>query len=133
MGLHNGIVNWPLLFGCILLAFGPLASLFFVLISQRAQLVIISLGGAFTWLVAILLTATIWYIIPPLKDSVEATIPFSVVVQELFRLAFYVGYTKTERAVQNVATSTHQLPLNDLTSSLGAALLDLSLGCPVCT
>lgn len=119
MGMSDGIVNWPLFFGCILIAFGPLASLFFVVVAKRAQLVIIALSGAFTWLVAILVSATLWRIIPPLKSSIEATIPVSVVVQEIARYVFYVLYTRTERAVLKVTTSSNQFPLNDVTSSLG--------------
>uniref|UniRef100_K3X4S5 Gamma-secretase subunit Aph-1 n=1 Tax=Globisporangium ultimum (strain ATCC 200006 / CBS 805.95 / DAOM BR144) TaxID=431595 RepID=K3X4S5_GLOUD len=122
MTLHDGKVNWPLFFGCILTAFGPLAALFFVVVAKRAQLVIIALSGAFTWLVAILVTATLWRIIPPLKDSIEATIPVGVVIQEAFRYVFFVLYTRTERAVHKVTTSPSQFPLNDITSSLAGGL-----------
>lgn len=122
MGMSDGTVNWPLFFGCILIAFGPLASLFFVVVAKRAQLVIIALSGAFTWLVAILVSATLWRIIPPLKSSIEATIPVSVLVQEIARYVFYVLYTRTERAVLKVTTSSNQFPLNDITSSLGEKL-----------
>lgn len=122
MGLSDGPVNWPLFFGCILTAFGPLAALFFVVIARRAQLVILALSGAFVWLVAILVTATLWRIIPPLKSSVEATVPLAVVVQELARVGFYALYTRTERAVLKVTTSSHQFPLNDITSGLGASV-----------
>lgn len=121
MGFSDGNVNWPLFFGCILVAFGPLAALFFVVIAKRAQLVILSLSGAFTWLVAILVSATLWRIIPPLKSSIEATIPVSVVVQEVARYIFYTLYTRTERAVLKVTTSSHQFPLNDITSALGTS------------
>ncbi|GLE00626.1 hypothetical protein PINS_up009383 [Pythium insidiosum] len=122
MGLGDARVNWPLFFGCILTAFGPLASLFFVVIAKRAQLVILALSGAFLWLISILVTATIWRIIPPLKTSLEATIPLSVVLQEVFRYLFFVMYTRTEQAVQKVTTATHQLPLNDITSSLAGGV-----------
>lgn len=133
MALHDGKVNWPLFFGCILIAFGPLASLFFVVVAKRAQLVIIALSGAFTWLVAILVTATLWQIIPPLKTSIEATIPVGVVVQEAFRYVFYVLYTRTERAVQKVTTSPRQFPLNDITSSLGTSRCSVYCVCVLCS
>ncbi|TYZ61730.1 hypothetical protein PybrP1_012404 [[Pythium] brassicae (nom. inval.)] len=120
MGLSDGNVNWPLFLGCILTAFGPLAALFFVVVARRAQLVILALSGAFTWLVAILITATLWRIIPPLKSSVEATVPLAVVIQEAARVVFYALYTRTERAVLKVTTSSHEFPLNDITSGLGA-------------
>lgn len=122
MGLGDARVNWPLFLGCILIAFGPLASLFFIVIAKRAQLVIISLSGAFVWLIAILVTATLWRIIPPLKSSIEATIPLSVIIQEAFRYCLYKIYVRTELAVQKVTTGTHQLPLNDITSSLASGV-----------
>ncbi|KAL3656548.1 hypothetical protein V7S43_018625 [Phytophthora oleae] len=122
MALHDGLVNWPLLFGCILVGFGPLAALFFVVVARRAQLVILALSGAFVWLVAILVTATLWQIIPPLKTSLSATVPVGVVVQEAFRLLFFHLYTRTELAVKRVTTSSHQLPLNDVTSSLAGGV-----------
>ncbi|CAH0485937.1 unnamed protein product [Peronospora farinosa] len=122
MALHDGLVNWPLFFGCILLGFGPLASLFFIVVAKRAQLVIISLSGAFIWLVAILVTASLWHLIPPLKTSLAATIPLGVIVQEAFRLLFFYLYTHTELAVKRLTTSCHQLPLNDITSSLAGGV-----------
>ncbi|CAH0473102.1 unnamed protein product [Peronospora belbahrii] len=122
MALHDGLVNWPLFFGCIFLAFGPLAALFFILVAKRAQLVIIALSGAFLWLVAILVTATLWQLLPFLKTSLSATIPVAVLVQEAFRMLFFYLYTRTEMAVKRVTTSSHQLPLNDITSSLAGGV-----------
>ncbi|TMW57788.1 hypothetical protein Poli38472_014391 [Pythium oligandrum] len=122
MGLGDARVNWPLFFGCILIAFGPLTALFFMVVSKRAQLTIIALSGAFVWLVSILISATLWMIIPPLKSSIEATIVISVIIQEVFRFVFFHFYTRTELAVQKVTTATHQLPLNDITSSLAGGV-----------
>ncbi|CAI5715161.1 unnamed protein product [Peronospora destructor] len=122
MALHDGLVNWPLFFGCILLGFGPLACLFFIVVAKRAQLVIIALSGAFVWLVAILVTASLWHTIPPFQTSLSATIPLAVIVHELFRLLFFYLYTHTELAVKRVTTSSHQLPLNDITSSLAGGV-----------
>ncbi|CEG36094.1 gammasecretase subunit aph [Plasmopara halstedii] len=122
MALHDGPVNWPLFFGCILIGFGPLAALFFFVVAKRAQLVILALSAAFVWLVAILVTATLWHLIPPLKTSLSATVPVGVVVQEAFRMLFFYLYTRTEKAVKRVTTSSHQLPLNDITSSLAGGV-----------
>ncbi|DAZ95259.1 TPA: hypothetical protein N0F65_002371 [Lagenidium giganteum] len=121
MALHDGRVNWPLFFGCILIAFGPLAAFFFVVVGQRAQLMILALSGAFVWMVSILVTSTLWQI-PALGESLEATLAVGIVLQEIARYVFFVLYTRTERAVQKVTTSTHQLPLNDLTSSIAGGV-----------
>lgn len=121
MALHDGLVNWPLLFGCALVGFGPISALFFTVVARRAQLVILTLLGAFTWMVSVLVTATIWQI-PPVKTSLEATLVIGVLVQEAFRLLFFHVYTRTELAVQAVTTSKHQLPLHDLTSALAGGV-----------
>uniref|UniRef100_M4BYJ8 Uncharacterized protein n=1 Tax=Hyaloperonospora arabidopsidis (strain Emoy2) TaxID=559515 RepID=M4BYJ8_HYAAE len=122
MALHDGLVNWPLFFGSILIGFGPLAALFFIVVAKRAQLVIIALSGAFLWLVAILVSATCWQLLPPLQTSLTATIVVAVVVQEAFRLLFFYLYTRTEAAVKRVTTAAHQLPLNDVTSALAGGV-----------
>lgn len=120
--LHDGLVNYPLFFGCILIGFGPISALFFLVIAKRAQLVILTLSGAFLWLVAILVTASLWHILPPLTTSLAATIPVAVIIQEIFRVLLFFLYTKTETAVKRVTTSSHQLPLNDMTSALATGL-----------
>ena len=119
MALPGGTVNWPLLFGCIFTAFGPITTLFFILIGKRAQLIIIALTAAFIWLISTLISATIWQIIPALKSSIEATICITVVIQEIGRYTFYQLYSHGVVAIQKVTTTKHQLPLNDFTSSLG--------------
>ena len=44
---------------------------------------------AFFWLVSLLLTSLIWVIIPPLKTTPAFHLPFSVLLQELFRWLLY--------------------------------------------
>ena len=119
MGITVNEVEWALFFGCLFLAFGPLTSMFFIVISRRAQLVILAITSAFAWMTSILVSALFWIIIPPLKESISATVPVSVLIQEAFRYGLFRGYMKAEDAIQKVTTPTAQLPLNDLTSSLG--------------
>lgn len=114
--------DWALFFGCLLTAFGPLVSLFFVVVSCRAQLVILAIAAAFAWLVSILVSSLFWIIIPPLKESISATVPLSVLIQELFRYGLFRAYVSGENAIKQVTTSDAQLPLNDFTSSLAAGV-----------
>ena len=95
-GIAVAEVEWSLFFGSIFTAYGPTTVLFFMVVSQRAQLVILSLASAFTWLVSILIVATLWQIIPPLQDSIWATVPLSVVVQSIARVGIFYGYSKGE-------------------------------------
>ncbi|RHY32049.1 hypothetical protein DYB32_002919 [Aphanomyces invadans] len=103
----------------MLTGFAPVSFLFLTVVAQRAQLVILSITAAFFYLLGLLVAATLWSVIPPLHDSIHATIPVAILVQELFRYAFFVVYIRCEQAVKRVTTKQNQLPLNDLTSSFG--------------
>ncbi|RHY90774.1 hypothetical protein DYB35_005489 [Aphanomyces astaci] len=116
------MVQWALFWGCMLTAFGPISFLFFTVVAQRAQLVILSITAAFFYLLGLLVAATLWTVIPPLHDSIHATIPVAILVQELFRYAFFVVYIRCEQAVKRVTTKQNQLPLNDLTSSFASGV-----------
>lgn len=115
-------VDWSLFFGCASIAFGPIFSLFFILIARRAQLVILAIQCAFLWLVAILVTSTLWQIIPILKSSYYATVILAVIIQEIFRYIMFATYAYGERAVHAATAYKEQLPLNDTTSSLAAGV-----------
>jgi len=115
-------VVFPLLLGCGLTAFGPSVALFYTVVSKRAQLVIVALSGAFFWLTAILLSALVWTMIPPLKSYYGVIVPVGVIIQEAMRYGLYVTYSKSEQAIQAVATPNAALPLNLLTSALAAGL-----------
>ncbi|OQS02105.1 hypothetical protein THRCLA_05500 [Thraustotheca clavata] len=113
---------WALFFGSLMTAFGPIASLFLLVVAQRAQLVIVSITSAFFYLLGLLVAATIWSIIPPLQTSIQATIPIAIVLQEIFRYVFFVVYVRCELAVKKVTTKQNQLPLNDLTTSFASGV-----------
>jgi len=117
--LQHIMTEWTLFFGCLLTAFSPIALLFLFVVAKRAQLVILAIAAAFFYLLALLIAASLWAIIPPLKESIHATIPLAVLLQELFRYVFFVVYLRSEQAVKKVTTKNTQLPLNDLTSSFG--------------
>ena len=48
--------------------------------------------SSFFWLLAIMLTAIIWYIITPMHQVHVATVLLSVIIQEFFRFVFYMLY-----------------------------------------
>ncbi|KAH9073838.1 hypothetical protein Ae201684P_003340 [Aphanomyces euteiches] len=110
------MAQWALFWGSMLTAFAPITCLFMVVVAKRAQLVILTITAAFFYLLGLLVSATLWSIIPPLHDSIQATIPVSIIIQEIFRYAFFQVYIRSEQAVKRVTTKQNQLPLNDLTS-----------------
>jgi len=68
----------------------PLSLLFVVVIQRNSQLVILSLGSSFFWLLSILLSSLVWLI-----NIHYLTIPITVVFQELGRFAFWWIYSRT--------------------------------------
>ncbi|KAG9400580.1 anterior pharynx defective 1 [Aphanomyces cochlioides] len=116
------MAQWALFWGSMLTAFAPITCLFMVVVAKRAQLVILTITAAFFYLLGLLVSATLWTIIPPLHDSIQATIPISIIIQEVFRYAFFQVYIRSEQAVKRVTTKQNQLPLNDLTSSFASGV-----------
>eukprot|EP00455_Lapot_gusevi_P056681 TRINITY_DN9482_c0_g1_i2.p1 TRINITY_DN9482_c0_g1~~TRINITY_DN9482_c0_g1_i2.p1 ORF type:complete len:239 (-),score=50.84 TRINITY_DN9482_c0_g1_i2:21-737(-) len=109
-------------FGCLFIAYGPAAALFFMIVAKKAQLVIVSVSSAFCWLVSIMFAATIWFIIPPLRDSYGFFLPIGVLFQEVGRYVFFRLYHKAESSFSVVATNGVLFPMTDLSSALAAGL-----------
>ncbi|XP_072570908.1 gamma-secretase subunit Aph-1b [Paramormyrops kingsleyae] len=85
-------------FGCAFIAFGPALALFIFTIARDPLRVIILIAGAFFWLLSLLLSSLVWFIAVKASRQEEATaqkgllifgVMFSVVLQEVFRFAYY--------------------------------------------
>ncbi|PRP88789.1 hypothetical protein PROFUN_00257 [Planoprotostelium fungivorum] len=104
-------------FGCILLAFAPAFSVFLLVISRNAQLIILSIGGSFFWLLSALLAAIWWYIIPPLRTAYPWIIICSIIFQEALRFGFFSLYVRAEKGFiaererQTASLTSHPDPL----------------------
>jgi anterior pharynx defective protein 1 len=117
-----------------LVAFGPIAAIAILLVSKRSHLSIISVVGAFAWMLSNVISAVLWVAIPPLKASWLWVIPSGVVVQEIMRYGFYCLYARSEKAIvkamHGTTTQTQQstqdvprdVPLNDLSSSFSSGV-----------
>lgn len=114
--------DWPLFFGSILIGFGPIASLYFFVVAKRAQLAIFAITSAFIWLVAILITATFWKILPFLNDSVVGTVIFTIILEEIVRFGLYWMYKLAEKKISKITNDKDHLPLNDTTSSIAGGV-----------
>ena len=55
--------------GCLLLAYSPAAALVLGYAARRSALLVLTIGSAFVWLLAVLLASLVWLAIPPLKVS----------------------------------------------------------------
>ena len=53
--------------GCLLMAYSPAAAVILGYTARRSALLVLTIGAAFVWLLAILLASLVWLAIPPLK------------------------------------------------------------------
>jgi hypothetical protein len=68
--------------------------------------------SAFFWLVSTLVGSFFWYYITPLRDVWFVVVPSQVLVQEAFRLAFYVLYHRLSSSSSSKPSSPLSAPSN---------------------
>lgn len=106
---------------CSIMAFGPISTIAYLLVSKRSHLAIIAVVGSFFWMLSNVLSAILWVAIPPLKNNWGWIIPSGVAVQELMRYLFYYVYQHSETAIVKAMNDPRtKVPLNDLSSSFSA-------------
>mmetsp|Transcript_33303 Transcript_33303/g.43930 ORF Transcript_33303/g.43930 Transcript_33303/m.43930 type:complete len:281 (-) Transcript_33303:255-1097(-) len=112
--------------GCAFIAFAPSAVFTYTILSERSQLIIIALASAFLWLCSILVSASIWTLVP---SSVQSSWPFvttvGVLIQEIFRCLLIKLIFKVEGFIKThipPSTAEAAVPLNDITNALAAGV-----------
>ena len=101
------MTSGTLVAGCTLIAFSPTATLFFILVRKKAQLVIIVTISAFAFLLSYLTASSIWIILPQsIQSSPFTLIPIGVFSQFLLRLLYVRLYFKIEQIIH---TSLHRM------------------------
>jgi Aph-1 protein len=95
--------------GSFFLAYGPLLSLFALIVYHKAQLVILVTTSAFFFLLAATASSMTWFIFHAagLNGPLVAILP-SVFFQFLFRCAFTALYHKVERVIQLSLEKQHE-------------------------
>ncbi|XP_031553805.1 gamma-secretase subunit Aph-1-like [Actinia tenebrosa] len=96
-------------FGCALIAFGPACAMFSITVAGDAQQVIVFITSAFFWLISLLISSIWWLVVSPLKEQIAFGMTFSVLFQELFRLAYYFLLRKADEGL--VSMINNQSPL----------------------
>ncbi|XP_034949419.1 gamma-secretase subunit Aph-1 [Chelonus insularis] len=92
-------------FGCALIAFGPPLAMFALTISIEPIRIIILIASAFFWLISLLLSSILWYIVVPLQNNLAFGLVFSVLFQEAFRFLLYAVLRKAEKGLEKVTTA----------------------------
>ncbi|KAJ3186586.1 gamma secretase complex protein [Gaertneriomyces sp. JEL0708] len=98
-------------FGNAFMAYGPALSVFLLCVAENAQMVILFMTSAFFWLISILVSSIIWYIIKPMQTVPAATIFVGVLLQECGRYLSFRLMSKAERGLNIVAKKPNS-PLN---------------------
>ncbi|XP_014217961.2 gamma-secretase subunit Aph-1 [Copidosoma floridanum] len=92
-------------FGCALLAFGPPLTMFTFTIAVEPIRIIILIASTFFWLISLLLSSMLWYMITPLQKYLWTGILYSVTLQEIFRYLLYTVMRKAEKGLEKVTTA----------------------------
>ncbi|KAI8332104.1 gamma-secretase subunit Aph-1 [Chlamydoabsidia padenii] len=90
-------------FGCLLIAYGPILSIFFLYIALSAQHVLLTVASAFFCLIALLLSSVIWYAAKTVQTIHTVNILYSVGIQEIFRWCYFLLIQRAERGLNLVA------------------------------
>ena len=85
------------------IAYGPTVVLFSVTVACHAYQVILLMTGAFFWLLSLFLSSIIWTAVPPLRDTLAFTLPFSVLLQELFRYLYFLLLRRVDKVLEIVS------------------------------
>lgn len=78
--------------------------------------------SAFAYLMALLLASLVWTAIPPAQGVGIVTVAVGVLCQALLRAVLFRLYQRTEVLIKSANHPILHMPLNDVTSSLGASL-----------
>lgn len=101
------------------------------MVARRSHLSIIAVIAAFFWMLSGVLSAILWVAIPGLKTEWFWVVPSGVVIQEIVRWMFFVGYRRAENAISRALDKTgdedtiegrKNTPMNDLSSSISAGV-----------
>ncbi|XP_028829177.1 gamma-secretase subunit Aph-1b [Denticeps clupeoides] len=99
-------------FGCAFIAFGPAFSLFIFTIARDPLRVIILIAGAFFWLLSLLLSSLVWFIAVKASSAEDVKLQkgllifgviFSVLLQEVFRFAYYRLLRKANEGLATIS------------------------------
>jgi len=120
-----------LLLGCLLVAYSIPLSVFFLVIVNKPQLVVIVIASSFFWLCSFVLTTILWSIFTLLHSVPFLLILLGTILQEIARLIFVRGYFVSSRGFSVVGLHALLYPLSDLYAALsggvGFGLIQISV------
>lgn len=91
--------------GCLLIAFSPSFAIFWRVIANDPLRIIIFVLGAFFWLLSLLFSALVWYVVVPLRETLIFSLCISIALQELARFVHFVLLKKAQKGLSRMAAS----------------------------
>ncbi|XP_065267893.1 gamma-secretase subunit APH-1B isoform X2 [Emys orbicularis] len=98
--------------GCSFIAFGPALALCVCTIAAEPLRLLFLIAGGFFWLVSLLLSSLVWFIAVQIGGSNNASVKknllifgvvFSVLLQEVFRFAYYKLLKKANKGLMTIS------------------------------
>uniref|UniRef100_A0A671ENS2 Gamma-secretase subunit APH-1 n=1 Tax=Rhinolophus ferrumequinum TaxID=59479 RepID=A0A671ENS2_RHIFE len=98
-------------FGCTFIAFGPALALYIFTIATEPLRVIFLIVGAFFWLLSLLLSSLVWFMTRTITDNKDGPVQkyllmfgvlVSVLIQEMFRFAYYKILKKANEGLKSI-------------------------------
>ena len=114
--------------GVICTAFGPSAVLVFSVVGKHPELIILTVGAAFTWLCAISLAAVLNTMITTTGGHIWALLVFSVLLQEASRFTTYALYVRLLRGLVDIGLAPTPFANQPTGSRLVPAAIASGLG-----
>ena len=111
-----------LLWGCMLLAYGPPAVFFLLYVGRRSALLLACLVAALFLWAALLCTSLLWWMVPPLRGQASYPLIVGVLFTEIFRYALLLLYVRADRAMERLGRPQRPRLLNDLAGGLSLGL-----------
>lgn len=96
-------------FGCSLIAFGCPMAMFMLTVAKDPVRIIILIASAFFWLLSLLMSSLLWFVVIPLRKYLVFGLVFSVIFQELFRFCYYKILRKAEVGLKKVTEADAQI------------------------
>ncbi|KAK6636154.1 hypothetical protein RUM43_009806 [Polyplax serrata] len=94
-------------FGCSFLAFGPPLAMFICTIAIDPIRIIILIASSFFWLLSLLISSFLWFIIP--GQHLSYGLLYSVLFQELFRFIVYKLIRSAEGGLKKITDNETQI------------------------
>ena len=91
-----------MLWGCMLLAYGPPAAFFLLYVGRRSALLLACLTSSIFQWAALLCTSLLWWAVPPLRGQASYPLIVGVLFTEIFRFALLHLYARADSLVERL-------------------------------